>query len=146
MKLWGMSNGGNKLSILLILAIFVGAASFLTLQSRLFSGGTSIAPVIAYITAAVYGVSSIGSKVYSPKTTWLYNTNGVRSRVWLGNSVRYGSIVVFAIVVFVLTNYMFSFEPNGVKYSELTFYVVVILFIFSPVIIVIMSWTSATKL
>ena len=145
-KSWKVSNGNSKLSILLFLALVVGIISYLMLPSRLFSGGTSIALVIAYMTAVVYGVSSAGSKLYSPKTTWLYSIKSVRSRVWLGDFIRHVSIGVFAIVVGALTYYMFNFDPNGVEYSKLTYFGVATLFVVSPVVIVMLSWISAAKL
>lgn len=102
-------------------ACLVGAASYDLYPTRVLGDEERAAQSIGFISAAIYGISSLGIKLTATHETWLYGTRFAKSHARWRVVIRYASIATAAALVGVLM-YHISFDLTTMEYSEQLWY------------------------
>lgn len=99
----------------------VSVTSYNLYPTRVFGDAESAAQSIGFISAAIYGISSLGLKLTSTHETWLYGTRFAKSHARWRAVIRYTSITAATALVGVLMYYI-SFDLTTMEYSESLWY------------------------
>lgn len=137
--------GGQWYRLIGIL-ILVILGAFVTYPFRLFGSEEGVAFVIGYMAAVVYGASTAGAKLLSPKTAWLYKSDFVLHNRCRGPFIRYVLICSSSVFVGTLMYILVSFDPTEMEYSWDLYIGAHLLAALIAVSIVVLSWVVSYKI